>query len=549
MKRIGLGIEDFKKFLDNNYYYIDKSDFIADIWDNQVTLFTRPRRFGKTLNMSMLYYFFSINEKENAYLFSKLNIINNNALMIHQNQYPVIFISFKDLKSSSYNTFIDDFKVYISKIFSQFDELQNSDSLDDFDKIIFNQIKTMTANVSILKSSLHYLSIFLEKHYSNKVILLIDEYDVPLQYAYINDNSFNGYYDQLSEFMRVLFSTVLKTNTSLEKGILTGCLRIAKESIFTGLNNFKTFSITDEASSSHFGFTQNEINELLDYYHLNDYYENLKEWYDGYLFGDVEIYNPWSTLNYVYQLLNSNNKSPVSFWSNTSGNDIVYNYIKDSDDLMKQEFELLVQGQSIVKDIYPELTYRDMDEQDNIYSFMLFTGYLRIKKQISYRKYEIVIPNKEVLTIFKDSFMKYFNYYIKDRKKEFVNALKSENVILANTILNNILQNSISFYDNYENFYHGFMVGLLAGYKVKSNHEIGNGRFDIILLNENIIDKSIVIECKHSSYLNRLEEDSIKAVKQIKDKGYIEGLLEEGYRNVIGYGISFYKKACYITKL
>lgn len=259
--------------------------------------------------------------------------------MIHQNQYPVIFISFKDLKSSSYNTFIDDFKVYISKIFSQYDELQNSDSLDDFDKIIFNQIKTMTANVSILKSSLHYLSIFLEKHYSNKVILLIDEYDVPLQYAYINDNSFNGYYDQLTEFMRVLLSMVLKTNTSLEKGILTGCLRIAKESIFTGLNNFKTFSITDEASNSHFGFTQNEINELLDYYHLNDYYENLKEWYNGYLFGDVEIYNPWSTLNYVYQLLNSNNKSPVSFWANTSGNDIVYNYIKDSDDLMKQEFE------------------------------------------------------------------------------------------------------------------------------------------------------------------------------------------------------------------
>lgn len=545
MKFITTGTEDFKEFIDKNYYYVDKSDFIETVFQDKVTLFTRPRRFGKTLNMSMLYYFLSNKEKEQAYLFEGLKITQNTEIIKHQNQYPVIFLTFKDMKKRNFAQQVDYFASIIAREVRKHEELFDSPCLLASEKEILARYDYKTAGQNEIEDSLLNLSIYLQKHYQKKVILLIDEYDVPLQSAYLS-----GYYDEMSNFMGNVFSSALKTNGALEKGVLTGCLRIAKESIFTGLNNFSVYSILDKGiPSAHFGFTQEEIEELLKYYRLEKYLDRVKEWYDGYLFGEQEIYNPWSVLKYVNRIVQDRSEYPESYWANTSGNDIVYNYIKNGNENMKHEFELLVMGKSLSKTIMPELTYREMDDIHNIYSFLLFTGYLKCKRQLSGRTYELVIPNKEVRGIYEQSFSGYFEDYVKDRKNEFVEALKNGETEKANEILNDILSNSISFYDNYETFYHGFIMGLLSGYRTLSNRESGDGRFDIAIIPSSIMKSYILIECKKADKLSTLVKESEKACMQIREKQYIEGIEKEGYLNVIGYGISFFEKSCWITRV
>ena len=557
MKRISTGIENFKELLDNNYYYVDKTRLIEDVLSDKVMLYTRARRFGKTLNLSMLYYFFSNKEKENSYLFEGLNISKDKEILKHQNQYPVIFLTLKDMQYLNFEDQKKQFAILIKELILKNIELLDSSIIDEADYNILNDFRFLKPDEVQLKNSLKILSNCLYKYYQQRVIILIDEYDVPLQSAYNN-----GYYDEMVDFLRSIFSSALKTNDALERGILTGCLRIAKESIFTGLNNFTVRSITSQYACDCFGFTQEEIDDLLDYYDLINKRDEIKDWYDGYLFDKTEIYNPWSVLNYIKELLGDKEFHAISFWANTSSNDLVRQYIENATMKMKEEFEELINGKSIIKKITPELTYREMnfksskDMNDNVYSFLLFTGYLKIKEKVYENNelvedtYKLVIPNKEVKKIYENIFIKWFREYQNERDSNFIDALIQEDVTKANSILQDVLLQSISYYDNYESFYHGFMVGFLNadGYEVKSNRESGEGRFDLAVLPYSILNTAIVIECKHSNSIKELRKDSKEASNQIIEKRYIEGLRDEGYENVIGYGISFYKKQCIITK-
>ena len=373
MKIVPTGIENFKELIDKDACYVDKTNLIEKVLKEKVVLYTRPRRFGKTLNMSMLYYFFSNKEKENAYLFDGLNISKNKEALKHQNQYPVIFISLKDMKESKIENQLVKFSYIIARLLDQFEDILDDDIFNEREKKLLKRYHLNTASKNELSESLLTISLCLRKYYHQKVIILIDEYDVPLQAAYQHN-----YYDEMVEFLRNVFSSSLKTNDALEKGIMTGCLRISKESIFTGLNNFSSYSILDNIGNEFFGFTEKEVKQLLKDYDLFDSFDEVKEWYDGYLFGNLEIYNPWSTLSYVKNKKADSSFEPISFWANTSGNELVVNYIQTGDRGLRKEFELLMNGQTIDKVIKPELTYREMDNINNIYSFLLLTGYLKV---------------------------------------------------------------------------------------------------------------------------------------------------------------------------
>lgn len=544
MKLLPTGIENFKMMIDKSAYYVDKTNFIEDVLNEQVVLYTRPRRFGKTLNMSMLYYFFSIKEKENSYLFDGLNISKNKNALKVQNKYPTIFISLKEMKSLTFDAQISSFSNVIYELLDKNLEILSSDQLSDTTKDILNKLHNRSSCVEDLKISLRVITNALYTYYQQKVIVLIDEYDVPLQAAYQNN-----YYEEMVEFLRSVFSSALKTNDALEKGVMTGCLRISKESIFTGLNNFTAYSVLNNISSESFGFTESEVKQLLKDYSLSEKMDEVKEWYDGYQFGNNEIYNPWSTLMYVKNITQDVSFKPISFWANTSGNDLVVKYIQNGDKKLRKEFDLLMNGQSLIKYIKPELTYREMDNINNIYSFLLLTGYLKVIKDRGENQYELVIPNKEVYEIYKQSFMSYFEDYTTSKKNELYQELVDGDAKKVNLLLNDILLRSISYFDNQESFYHGFLVGLLNDYEVVSNKESGNGRFDVCVLPENILGTIVLIECKHSISEDDLIDDAKEGARQIVEQKYLEEHKFKKYENVIGYGISFYKKQCYVVKV
>lgn len=544
MKLLPTGIENFKTMIDKSAYYVDKTKFIEDVLSEQVVLYTRPRRFGKTLNMSMLYYFFSIKEKENAYLFDGLNISKNKDALKVQNKYPTIFISLKEMKSLTFDAQISSFSNVIYELLEKNLEILSSDQLSDTTKDILNKLHNRSSSAEDLKISLRVITNALYTYYQQKVIVLIDEYDVPLQAAYQNN-----YYEEMVEFLRSVFSSALKTNDALEKGVMTGCLRISKESIFTGLNNFTAYSVLNNISSEFFGFTELEVKQLLKDYNLSEKMDEVKEWYDGYQFGNKEIYNPWSTLMYVKNITQDVSFKPISFWANTSGNDLVVKYIQNGDKKLRKEFDVLMSGQSLIKYIKPELTYREMDNINNIYSFLLLTGYLKVIKDRGENQYELVIPNKEVYEIYKQSFMSYFEDYTTSRKGELYQELVDGDAKKVNLLLNDILLRSISYFDNQESFYHGFLVGLLNDYEVVSNRESGNGRFDVCVLPENILGTVVLIECKHSISEDDLIDDAKEGARQIVEKKYLEEHRFKKYENAVGYGISFYKKQCYVVKL
>ena len=544
MKLLPTGIENFKMMIDKSAYYVDKTNFIEDVLNEQVVLYTRPRRFGKTLNMSMLYYFFSIKEKENAYLFDDLNISKNKDALKVQNKYPTIFISLKEMKNLTFDAQISSFSNVIYELLEKNLEILSSDQLSDTTKDILNKLHNRSSSIEDLKISLRVITNALYTYYQQKVIVLIDEYDVPLQAAYQNN-----YYEEMVEFLRSVFSSALKTNDALEKGVMTGCLRISKESIFTGLNNFTAYSVLNNISSEFFGFTELEVKQLLKDYNLSEKMDEVKEWYDGYQFGNKEIYNPWSTLMYVKNITQDVSFKPISFWANTSGNDIVVKYIQNGDKKLRKEFDLLMNGQSLIKYIKPELTYREMDNINNIYSFLLLTGYLKVIKDRGENQYELVIPNKEVYEIYKQSFMSYFEDYTTSKKNELYLELVDGDAKKVNLLLNDILLRSISYFDNQESFYHGFLVGLLNDYEVVSNRESGNGRFDVCVLPENILGTVVLIECKYSISEDDLIDDAKEGARQIVEKKYLEEHRFKKYENAIGYGISFYKKQCYVVKM
>ena len=544
MKLLPTGIENFKTMIDKSAYYVDKTNFIEDVLSEQVVLYTRPRRFGKTLNMSMLYYFFSINEKENSYLFDGLNISKNKDALKVQNKYPTIFISLKEMKSLTFDAQISSFSNVIYELLEKNLEILSSDQLSDTTKDILNKLHNRSSSIEDLKISLRVITNALYTYYQQKVIVLIDEYDVPLQAAYQNN-----YYEEMVEFLRSVFSSALKTNDALEKGVMTGCLRISKESIFTGLNNFTAYSVLNNISSEFFGFTELEVKQLLKDYNLSEKMDEVKEWYDGYQFGNKEIYNPWSTLMYVKNITQDVSFKPISFWANTSGNDIVVKYIQNGDKKLRKEFDLLMNGQSLIKYIKPELTYREMDNINNIYSFLLLTGYLKVIKDRGENQYELIIPNKEVYEIYKQSFMSYFEDYTTSKKNELYQELVDGDAKKVNLLLNDILLRSISYFDNQESFYHGFLVGLLNDYEVVSNRESGNGRFDLCVLPENILGTVVLIECKHSISEDDLIDDAKEGARQIVEQKYLEEHKYKKYENAVGYGISFYKKQCYVVKV
>ena len=534
-------IEDFKDLVSQNALYVDKSNFIKEVLSKDVVLYTRPRRFGKTLNMHMLYYFFS-NQEDSYELFKDLNIAKDAESMKHLNQYPVIFLSLKVLTRKNFSLQMSDFsKTIIYNLYDKHRYLLNSDNLEKEEKKLFDRYLENNADESELASALYNLSRMMYKHFKKKSIILVDEYDVPLKHA-----QQYGYYDDMLDFIRSLFSGTFKTNEYLYKGVMTGCLRIARESVFTGLNNFRNDSILTNNPEVYFGFTEDEVKDILAEYNMQDKFSHIKDWYDGYLFGNKEVYNPWSMLNYIDEARKDLVSEPVSYWVNTSGNEIIYDFLKRSDSELKDNFTKLVNGEAIKADIYPEMTYRELEDDEMVYSYLLTTGYLKALGKNEDGTYNLVIPNKEVRTVYE----KYFSKYTKGLKKKYslkiCRSLFDGDGEKAEELINDYLFESVSSVDYSEAFYHGTLNSMFDGFASLSNREFGYGRPDIVVLDNSV---TVLIEIKKTKDLLLLSKAADEAIEQIKEKKYIEGLNSYGYKNIRAYGVSFCKKRCCVKML
>lgn len=556
LKPIPIGVEDFKEIIDKGFYLVDKTLLIKDILDSaaKVTLFTRPRRFGKTLNMSMIRRYFEKTEEDNSYLFNGLAISGaGEKYKAYMGQSPVINISLKSMKQASYEDALFQFIKLLSDEFDRHAYLLDSEDISEEDMEEFLLIKRRKAPVQSYYTALKLLSKCLKKAHKTNVIVLIDEYDVPLENAY-----FNGFYDEMINLIRSVFESVLKTNDSLEFGVLTGCLRISKESIFTGLNNLNVYPVTDNAMSQFFGFTEQEVKQLADYYGLSDCFEIIKNWYDGYLFGKTEIYNPWSVLKYIQFSLHNDNNLPDAYWVNTSSNSIIHELITKSDRRIRNDIEKLIKGESIEKPLYQDITYVNMNvKSDYIWSFLLHTGYLKsvkIYKNGIQTYFTAVIPNLEIVTIYESTFRQWFDESVRIADKSVLfNAVLDGDSVTFETEINRWLSKSISYHDGYENFYHGFLVGLLEysdDYEVLSNRENGTGRSDIVIKNIITYRKAVIIEIKsvRKNDGETLEGQCDEALKQIEDRQYEVNLKNEGYTNIVKYGIAFQEKKCKVMK-
>lgn len=553
-KPIPIGIEDFKRLIDDGYYFVDKTLMIKELIDmkGMVNLYTRPRRFGKTLNMSMLRRFFEKTEEDNSYLFDELAIIEaGEKYHKYMGQYPVISISLKGMKQACYEDSFDKFKDIIISEFERHDYILSSDKLKPRQRKVFEDIYSDKADDSVYNTALKLLSDCLYEVYGKKVIVLIDEYDVPLENAY-----FNGFYDEMINLIRSVFESVLKTNDSLEFAVLTGCLRISKESIFTGLNNLNVYPVTDNAFSQYFGFTEQELKQLADYYGLSDCFDIIKTWYDGYLFGKTEIYNPWSVLKYVQYSLSNDSSIPDAYWVNTSSNSIIHELVVKGDRRIREDIEKLIKGDSIEKPLYQDITYVNMNvKSDYIWSFLLHTGYLkpiRIYKKGIQTYFSAVIPNLEIVTIYENTFRQWFDESIRVADKSvLLGAVLDGDAETFALEVNRWLLKSISYHDGYENFYHGFLVGLLEysdEYLVESNRESGTGRNDIVIKNVLTREIAVILEIKSVDKNGTLDSMCDIALKQIEDRQYEVGLVNEGYKKIIKYGIAFEGKRCMIKK-
>ncbi|MDO4297766.1 MAG: AAA family ATPase [Lachnospiraceae bacterium] len=554
-KAMPIGVDNFEKLITSGYFYVDKTMFIKELLDlkGEVNLFTRPRRFGKTLNLSMLRYYFEDagSDEKNAAnweLFRGMRIMSAGKEYVDQmGKYPVINLTLKSAKQNTFESAYYKIKEEIAREFKRHDVLLESEKLSEEDKQIFRRIMNRTGVFDEYSGALRFLSECLYTVMNRSVIILIDEYDVPLENAY-----FCGFYDEMVMFIRSLFESALKTNELLKFAVITGCLRISKESIFTGLNHLNIISVLDRRYSEHFGFTEQEVLQAMTYYGVQGRFGDMKKWYDGYMFGDTEVYNPWSVIKFLYDLDASIDAFPRPYWINTSSNEIMKDMVMRADREMKGQLEALLDGKTLDVPIHEEITYGDMyDNGENLWNFLYFTGYLT-KKEEYFKESAIFlkvrIPNAEVKTIYQNTILNWFRENI--RKKDFrdlYQAMENKDSGKMSEILNEQLISTISFYDSAENFYHGFLAGILSQserYLVKSNRETGNGRSDLMLRSPSLRGKAFIIEVKVSDRIDDLEKDAEAAVQQIHDRGYAEELRTEGYRNIICYGISFYQKDC-----
>ena len=553
-KRIPIGYEDFKQLIDSGFYYVDKSMLIYELLHSggQNNLITRPRRFGKTLNFSMLKYFFDINEKDNAYLFDGLKISEHyEELAMYRNTHPVITLSLKCAKQGNYREALRGLKYEIQRQFINNKFILDSDKLADEYKDEYKKILSMDED-AVWSNSIQLLSICLKQYYGTKTIILIDEYDVPLEDAY-----FSGYYDEMVRFIRSLFESALKTNSALEFSVITGCLRISKESIFTGLNNLAVNSILSNKYSESFGFVQSEVDELMRYYNIEEKSQLMKKWYDGYLFGKSEVYNPWSVLNQVKEWSEDKDISAIPWWTNTSSNNIIRTLVSQADNETKDIIENLIHGGSVETVLKETVTYGDLTENnENIWSFLFFTGYLKIKEIVKTGEvigeptiYSLVIPNLEIKSCYTDIIIQYFEIYKKAINKDnLYKALLGRNAQDFAEQITDLLRKTISYYDSTESFYHGLISGLLSGnvyYKVESNRETGDGRSDLVLYQQDVAQNAVILEFKVCGKNETADEAAKRALKQINDRDYALKAREDGYKNIIKYGVAFKGKMCY----
>ena len=554
LKKLPIGIENFEKLRQEDFYYIDKTRLIEQLltrW-GEVNLFTRPRRFGKSLNMSMLQSFFEIGKDKT--LFDGLRISDNQELCEeYQGKFPVVSVSLKGINGATYEEARRFLIKTINEEARRLSVLSDSTELDETDHELLTQLKKKEMTNDSLVYSIRELTELLEKHYGSKVIVLIDEYDVPLAKA--NEN---GYYDEMVLLIRNLFENALKTNNSLKFAVLTGCLRIAKESIFTGLNNFKVYSITDKSFDETFGFTDAEVKELLRYYGQEKYYETVKEWYDGYRFGNVDVYCPWDVINFCSDHLADPGLEPKNYWANTSGNSVISHFIDSvgkPQKLTRMELEQLVNGGIVQKEINSELTYKELYSSiDNLWSTLFMTGYLTQRGEPSGNRYNLVIPNREIRNIITNHILKMFKENVKDDGKtvsDLCDALLNQNPEKVELIFTEYMKKTISIRDTFaqkptkENFYHGLLLGILGfkeNWSVMSNRESGDGFGDILIRIEDE-DVGIVIEVKYADDGN-LQGECEKALQQIIDIRYTEALEQEGIHTIIKYGIACYRKKC-----
>lgn len=564
VKRLPIGIEFFDEMIKNQYYYVDKTGMISELLRSggKVTLFTRPRRFGKSLNMSMLKNFFSLQGDKR--IFNELQISRDKQVCEeYMGKFPVISISLKSVDGFAYRNAYEMLCATIGNEAMKFQYLMDSTKLTEREKEQYGLLIKGGDRIPFemdevtLTGSLKTLSLLLEKHHGKQTVLLIDEYDVPLSKA-----SEHGYYKEMAMLIRKLFEQVLKTNESLKLAVLTGCMRISKESIFTGLNNFEVLSVADVRFDEYFGFTDKEVRKLLEYYHLSDKYQQVKEWYDGYQFGNVEVYCPWDVMNYCVTLLADPNAEPQNYWINTSSNEAVRRFIRESDNsgTIRREIEGLVAGECIIKELHQELTYEDMYQTiDNIWSVLFTTGYLTQRGRSEGNIFRLAIPNREIRNIFTTQIMQLFRENVKkdgELLNRFCEALENGNTESAEKCFGEYLRKTISIRDTSvrkemkENFYHGILLGILGikeNWIVRSNRESGEGYSDILIETDDTA-MGIVIEMKYAEDGN-LQKAAEKALKQIESKQYEEALYDEGIEQILRYGIACYKKRCKILRL
>lgn len=553
--QVGVGREDFDLLRKSGGYYVDKTELIYDLVHhagNAVTLFTRPRRFGKTLNMSMLESFFDIN-RDSRSVFEGLDIVRHEAFCGEwMNQYPVLFISFKDVDGldfeSAYSQLLSVLSDYCKAAVHQLD----TSRADPADMEIFERLRFQKASLSDVKGALKTIMRMMAAACGKPVILLIDEYDVPLSRASEKNTAQNRYYEQMLDVIKGMLSISLKTNEFLKFAVITGCLRIAKESVFTGTNNFASFSVLDDRFSRYFGFTQQEVDRLLDAAGLMDKAETFRVWYDGYVFGNTSVYCPWDVVSYVSELLYNPSAKPKNYWRNTSSNSVVRDFVNHADWGIPDQFEVLLNGGSITRTISDELTYDTLHESEqNLWSILLMTGYLtKSSTAEDGNTVSLRIPNQEITGIFEDTVVRLFSDTLDTgRQKELMTALWNEDIKGAEERLNDFLWDTISYHDYHEDYYHAFLAGLFVGlgYSVDSNKESGLGRFDV-LVKDRRNRRAILIEAKKSDSAARMDRDCDEALSQIAEKGYAHRI-EPGYEKVLCYGMAFFRKSAKIRKL
>ena len=551
MKNINVpvGISNFEKIRQDGYYYVDKTGLIKDMLKNkipEVTLITRPRRFGKTLAMSMLASFFDI-RRDSKKLFQGLNISKEQQLCNDwMNQYPTLFLSFKDVDGTIFENALGLLQFTIAELCKKHTYLIESDVVDQDDKETFRKLKSMGSNLPELQGSIIMFMNMMKAYYNKPVILLIDEYDVPIAKA-----SSNGYYKEMLEVMKAMLSTALKDNEALKFAVVTGCLKIAKESVFTGTNNFVSDTISSERYNEYYGFTQKDVDQILQDAQIEEKASDIKEWYDGYRFGEFDVYCPWDVMNYLWDLTNNQNAKPVSYWKNTSDNAIIRSFIDYSGAAIKKKLEILISGGSIRQQIEENLTYDYLhSSEENLWSILYLTGYLtNASEQDTDGTIELKIPNKEIKEIFETTVKKWFEDNAKTiDRKELFDAVWTGNADILTKEIGTLLRMTISYHDYKEDFYHAFLAGIFAGagYVVESNKEHGEGRSDIVIYDD-YEGKVAIFEAKKSQNPEEMKLDCEKAIKQINEKMYANEF-EDAYDEILCYGISFFKKRCLVKK-